>query len=87
MQFFQRVSEKKRDQKNRAGHLPQAVAKGTWPTVEADRAGFEPAVPLTGYAGLANRYLQPLGHLSVWPVCGLQQAMSALDSTKGHRRR
>ncbi len=29
-----------------------------------DRAGFEPAVPLTRYAGLANRCLQPLGHLS-----------------------
>ena len=31
---------------------------------ETDRAGFEPAVPLTRYAGLANRCLQPLGHLS-----------------------
>ena len=31
---------------------------------KADRAGFEPAVPLTRYAGLANRCLQPLGHLS-----------------------
>ena len=31
---------------------------------KADRAGFEPAVELTPYAGLANRYLQPLGHLS-----------------------
>ncbi len=31
---------------------------------EADRAGFEPAVELTPYAGLANRSLQPLGHLS-----------------------
>ncbi len=29
-----------------------------------DRAGFEPAVPLARYAGLANRCLQPLGHLS-----------------------
>ena len=31
---------------------------------KADRAGFEPAVPLSGHAGLANRCLQPLGHLS-----------------------
>ena len=31
---------------------------------KTDRAGFEPAVPLTRYAGLANRCLQPLGHLS-----------------------
>ena len=29
-----------------------------------DRAGFEPAVEREPYAGLANRYLQPLGHLS-----------------------
>jgi hypothetical protein len=32
--------------------------------LKADRAGFEPAVGLAPYAGLANRYLQPLGHLS-----------------------
>ena len=32
--------------------------------LEADRAGFEPAVEFAPYAGLANRYLQPLGHLS-----------------------
>ncbi len=31
---------------------------------ETDRAGFEPAVPLSRHAGLANRCLQPLGHLS-----------------------
>ncbi len=31
---------------------------------KTDRAGFEPAVPLARYAGLANRCLQPLGHLS-----------------------
>ena len=31
---------------------------------EADRAGFEPAVEVSPYAGLANRCLQPLGHLS-----------------------
>ncbi len=39
---------------------------GPWPTalLRTDRAGFEPAVPLTRYAGLANRCLQPLGHLS-----------------------
>ena len=33
-------------------------------STRTDRAGFEPAVPLTRYAGLANRCLQPLGHLS-----------------------
>lgn len=32
--------------------------------VKADRAGFEPAVEFAPYAGLANRCLQPLGHLS-----------------------
>ncbi len=31
---------------------------------KTDRAGFEPAVEVSPYAGLANRSLQPLGHLS-----------------------
>jgi hypothetical protein len=35
------------------------------PFREADRAGFEPAVEPKPYAGLANRCLQPLGHLSL----------------------
>src|SRR5215216_6271851 len=29
-----------------------------------ERAGFEPAIQVAPYAGLANRCLQPLGHLS-----------------------
>ena len=31
----------------------------------ADREGFEPSVPLSEYDGLANRWFQPLTHLSV----------------------
>jgi hypothetical protein len=30
----------------------------------AERAGFEPAVPLTKYDSLANCWFQPLTHLS-----------------------
>ena len=30
----------------------------------AETQGFEPWVPLTGYDDLANRCLQPLGHVS-----------------------
>ena len=30
----------------------------------AETEGFEPSVPLTGYDDLANRCLQPLGHVS-----------------------
>ena len=33
----------------------------------ADREGFEPSIgALVPYNGLANRRLQPLGHLSIW---------------------
>ena len=32
--------------------------------VLAETEGFEPSVPLTGYDDLANRCLQPLGHVS-----------------------
>lgn len=31
----------------------------------AEKVGFEPTVRRKPYAGLANQYLQPLGHLSV----------------------
>ncbi len=31
----------------------------------AEREGFEPSVPLTWHAGFQDRYLQPLGHLSM----------------------
>ena len=36
------------------------------PTINnfAERAGFEPAVPDKEYDGLANRWFQPLTHLS-----------------------
>ena len=40
----------------------------------ADREGFEPSIPFKGYDDLANRCLQPLGHLSgggnmaAWPL-------------------
>ena len=30
----------------------------------AERAGFEPAIPVSQYDGLANRWFQPLTHLS-----------------------
>ena len=30
----------------------------------AETEGFEPSIPLTGYDDLANRCLQPLGHVS-----------------------
>src|SRR2546423_5359620 len=33
-------------------------------TRRAEREGFEPSIRLSAYAGLANRCLQPLGHLS-----------------------
>ena len=31
----------------------------------AERMGFEPTIGVTTYNGLANRRLQPLGHLSI----------------------
>jgi hypothetical protein len=31
---------------------------------ETEREGFEPSIRVSTYAGLANRCLQPLGHLS-----------------------
>ena len=31
----------------------------------AEREGFEPSVQLASYGGLANRWFQPLTHLSV----------------------
>jgi hypothetical protein len=31
----------------------------------AERAGFEPAVEYNPYVGLANRWFQPLTHLSL----------------------
>lgn len=31
----------------------------------AEREGFEPSVPFAQYDGLANRWFQPLTHLSV----------------------
>ncbi len=43
--------------------------------VPTDRAGFEPAVEREPYAGLANRYLQPLGHLSSTPEFGVSRAV------------
>jgi hypothetical protein len=30
----------------------------------AERGGFEPPVPFSQYAGLANRWIKPLSHLS-----------------------
>ena len=31
----------------------------------AETEGFEPSIPVSGYAHLANECLQPLGHVSV----------------------
>ena len=33
---------------------------------KAERGGFEPPVPVSQYDGLANRWFQPLTHLSWW---------------------
>ena len=38
----------------------------------AVRAGFEPAVPLSEYAGLANRWFQPLTHLTSFVMASLK---------------
>lgn len=37
-----------------------------WPksTILAETPGFEPGVPQLGYDGLANRWFQPLTHVS-----------------------
>ena len=32
----------------------------------AEREGFEPSVQLASYGGLANRWFQPLTHLSLF---------------------
>ena len=36
----------------------------------AERGGFEPPIRFYPYNGLANRRLQPLGHLSVGDITG-----------------
>lgn len=35
-----------------------------WAGILAETEGFEPSIPLSGYAHLANECLQPLGHVS-----------------------
>src|SRR3546814_9132289 len=39
----------------------------------AETEGFEPPVPFAQYDGLANRWFQPLTHVSAWPA-GLSAA-------------
>ena len=36
--------------------------------VVAETEGFEPSVPHSQHDGLANRWFQPLTHVSAWPV-------------------
>src|SRR3954469_17642554 len=48
--------------------MARSIMKGG-PTLDArtrraEREGFEPSIRVSTYAGLANRCLQPLGHLS-----------------------
>ncbi len=41
----------------------------------AEREGFEPSIPVSQYDGLANRWFQPLTHLSgvaIWLISKLQ---------------
>ena len=50
----------------RALSLNMPLRACTWSGVNnlAETEGFEPSIPLTGYDDLANRCLQPLGHVS-----------------------
>ena len=41
-----------------------ALRKASHLQVMAETMGFEPMIPLSGYAHLANECLQPLGHVS-----------------------
>ena len=50
-----------------AASFPLGKASATRRQV-AETEGFEPSIPLTGYDDLANRCLQPLGHVSVGRV-------------------
>src|SRR3954470_7843035 len=43
---------------------PQGSNTAKAGTRRAEREGFEPSIRVSTYAGLANRCLQPLGHLS-----------------------
>ena len=45
-------------------HAPNILYVSKLCQKQAVRAGFEPAVPLSRYAGLANRWFQPLTHLT-----------------------
>jgi hypothetical protein len=48
----------------------------------AEREGFEPSVPVSQYDGLANRWIKPLSHLSVWPVGGWLSADEVLRAVR-----
>lgn len=50
----------------------------------AEGKGFEPSIPVSQYNGLANRRLQPLGHLSAirllnggWRACQRERTPAA----------
>ena len=48
-----------------SGHWRAVTKSGSGArTRRAEREGFEPSIRVSTYAGLANRCLQPLGHLS-----------------------
>src|SRR5207245_3935569 len=53
--------------RGRVWHLKSRMKSGSTldaRTRRAEREGFEPSIRVSAYAGLANRCLQPLGHLS-----------------------
>ncbi len=50
----------------------------------AETEGFEPSIRFTTYDDLANRCLQPLGHVSCWAAfavicCGVQGQKARMD--------
>ena len=48
--------------------ISQKHCKHWMEIILAERGGFEPPIRFNPYNGLANRRLQPLGHLSILPV-------------------
>ncbi len=53
----------------------------------AERRGFEPPIQFYPYNDLANRRLQPLGHLSVKPLEVPLEEVSGKDRTAVFRAR
>src|ERR1700693_1223375 len=68
-----------RNQKRKSGPTLNARTRG------AEREGFEPSIRVSTYAGLANRCLQPLGHLSgrVSEVIGAERLLQPFVDAGG----